>query len=300
MNAFVDTLDARCAEGGRPLVVGMDPIPDLMPPDFALPLEAGVKEWAEVFDRFARRILPQLRGVAVAMKFQSAYYERLGEVGLAVLRKSMAFAKENGFLTILDVKRADIGSTAAAYAEAYLGTLEGTCGPVTDAVTVNPYLGEDGVEPFVELAASRGKGVFVLVKTSNPSGPQFQDLKAQGEPLWRHVARMVDKLGGKVLGECGLSAVGAVVAATYPQILSELRALMPRSVLLLPGIGAQGGRVSDLAAAFLPGRRGALITASRSILYAWRSRPERPFEQAARAAAEELAQELDRLPAVGG
>jgi orotidine-5'-phosphate decarboxylase len=187
---------------------------------------------------------------------------------------------------IADAKRGDVPSTARAYAAAFA--------PLADAVTVNPYLGHDSLEPFF---ARDGLGVFVLVKTSNPSSVDLQDLPlADGRPLWQHVAGLVDRWGSDLVGANGLSSVGAVVGATFPQEVAEARELLPRSVLLLPGVGAQGARAEDLAAAFSVGPAGAIVTASRSVIYADRGAG---WQEAAAAAAERLAGEL-RAAAVAG
>jgi orotidine-5'-phosphate decarboxylase len=284
------------AATGSALVVGMDPIPALLPPELAPPDGAPPAVVAERFMRFAGTILEALADLVVAVKFQSAYYERLGRAGLEALLDSLAHARAREILTIVDGKRGDIGSTAAAYAEAYLGDLPETCGPLTDAVTVNPYLGEDGIRPFVDVAADHDKGLFVLVKTSNPSGPRLQDLRAGDMPVYLHVAELVTELGRDLVGTCGLSGVGAVVGATYPRVLAELRTAMPYAVFLLPGVGAQGGAIADLAPAFLPGLRGALITCSRSLIYAYRRRDGLSWQEAARAEATELLTALSGLP----
>ncbi len=287
MQAFADRIDDAVRRKESAIVVGMDPNPALFPPDAA----AGGAEpeaLAEAFERFSAGILEAVAEAVIAVKFQSAFYERLGAAGAAALARSLRHAQRLGLVTILDAKRADIGSTAEAYAEAQLGDLPGTPGPATDAVTVNPYLGEDGILPFVRQAAPRGKGLFVLVKTSNPSGPQLQDLLSGGRPLYLYAAALVRKLGAELPGACGLTGVGAVAGATYPGVLRELRDAMPETLFLLPGVGAQGGKVEDLAPAFLPGRRGALITASRSIIYAHRDRPGMSWKDAARSEAQAL------------
>ncbi len=286
--SFSDRLDARIGAIGSSLVVGMDPIPALLPAELAPPDGAPPAAAGRSFAQFAAGIFEALSDLVVAVKFQSAYYERLGGSGMNALLESLTLARAQGLLTILDVKRSDIGSTAAAYAEAFLGDLPETCGPLTDAVTVNPYLGEDGIKPFIDVAARGDKGLFVLVKTSNPSGPRLQDLRAGQKPVYLHVADLVNELGQDLIGTCGLSGVGAVVGATYPDVLQELRRHMPRAVFLLPGVGAQGGAVADLASAFLPGQRGALVTCSRSLLYAYRKREHLPWQEAARAEATEL------------
>lgn len=292
MQPFADRLDEAVARKDSAIVVGMDPNPALFPPEASREGGVAPETLADAFERFSAGILEAVAEATVAVKFQSAFYERLGVAGAAALARSLERARALGLITILDAKRADIGSTAEAYADAQLGDLPGTPGPHTDAVTVNPYLGEDGILPFIRQAKPRGKGLFVLVKTSNPSGPQLQDLPSGGLPVYRHAAALVRKLGAELLGACGLAGVGAVVGATYPGVLRELREAMPDTIFLLPGVGAQGGKVEDLAPAFLPGRRGALITASRSIIYAHREHPGVAWKDAARAEACRLREEF--------
>jgi len=258
---------------GAPLCVGLDPDPGLMPEGL------GVVE-------FCRGIVDAVAGIAVAVKPQAAFFEAQGADGWAALTEVCGHAREAGLLVIADAKRGDVPSTAQAYAAAFA--------PLADAVTVSPYLGYDSLEPFF---ARDGLGVFVLVKTSNASSVDLQDLPlADGRPVWQHVAGLVDRWGADRLGESGLSSVGAVVGATFPQEVAEARRLLPRSVLLLPGVGAQGGRAEDLAAAFSVGPAGALVSASRSVLYADRGAG---WQAAAAAEAERLADELRAVVAVG-
>jgi orotidine-5'-phosphate decarboxylase len=224
--------------------------------------------------------------VAVAVKPQAAFFEAQGADGWAALAEVCGYVRAAGLLVIVDAKRGDVPSTARAYAAALA--------PLADAVTVNPYLGSDSLEPFF---ARDGLGVFVLVKTSNPGSVDLQDLPlADGRPLWQHVAGLVDRWGADLVGASGLSTVGAVLGATFPQEVAEARRLLPRSVLLLPGVGAQGARAEDLAEAFSVGPAGALVSASRSVLYADRGAG---WQEAAAAEAERLAGEL-RIVAVAG
>ena len=258
---------------GAPLCVGLDPDPALMPEGL------GVVE-------FCRGIVDAVAEVAVAVKPQAAFFEALGAEGWAALVEVCAHAREAGLLVIADAKRGDVPSTARAYAAAFA--------PLADAVTVNPYLGRDSLEPFF---AYEGLGVLVILKTSNPGSADLQDLPlADGRPFWQHVAGFVDRCGEHFVGESGLSSVGAVVGATHPELLETARSLLPRAVLLLPGVGAQGGRLEDLTAAFAAGPASALPSASRSVLYADRGAG---WQEAAAAEAERLAGELRALAAVG-
>jgi orotidine-5'-phosphate decarboxylase len=270
---FADRLAAAVERKGAPLCVGLDPDPALMPDGL------GVVE-------FCRGIVDAVAGIAVAVKPQTAFFEALGAEGWAALAEVCGYAREAGLLVIADAKRGDVPSTARAYAAAFA--------PLADAVTVNPYLGYDSLEPFF---AHEGLGVFVLLKTSNSGSADLQDLPLDdGRPLWQHVAGLVDRWGEDLLGESGLSSVGAVVGATHPELLETVRSLLPRAVLLLPGVGAQGGRLEDLAPAFTAGLASALPSASRSVLYADRG-PSWP--EAAAAEAERLAGELRAVAVMG-
>ncbi|MGH2977946.1 MAG: orotidine-5'-phosphate decarboxylase [Gaiellaceae bacterium] len=270
---FGDRLAAAVERKGEPLCVGLDPDPALMPEGL------GIVE-------FCSGIVDAVAGFAVAVKPQAAFFEAQGADGWAALIEVCGYARDAGLLVIADAKRGDVPSTARAYVAAFA--------PIADAVTVNPYLGHDSLEPFF---AREGLGVFVLVKTSNPSSVDLQDLPlADGRPVWQHVAGLVDGWGADLVGASGFSSVGAVVGATFPQEVAEARQLMPRSVLLLPGVGAQGARAEDLAEAFSVGPAGALVSASRSVLYADQGAG---WQEAAAAEAERLADELRDVAAVG-
>jgi orotidine-5'-phosphate decarboxylase len=226
----------------------------------------------------------------VAVKLQVACFERLGGPGWRALSEAISYAREAGLLALVDGKRGDVPVTAKAYAQALVGETPGPFGPVpglgADAFTANPLLGRDSLEPLTDAAAAAGAGVFCLVRTSNPGAAPIQDEPAD-RPLHDVLARLVDELGAGSVGDCGLSAVGAVTGATRPELLGRLRELMPRAILLLPGVGAQGGAVAALAPAFAPHPAAGLVTASRSIVNAYEQGGGDPGE-AARAAAEEL------------
>lgn len=245
MTHFGDRLVEAVGRKRSSLCVGLDPDPARLPDG------VGVVE-------FCRGIVDAVAEYVVVVKPQSAFFEALGPAGWAALAEVCAYAREAGVLVLVDAKRGDIGSTAAAYAKALA--------PLADAVTVNPYLGRDSLEPFF---ARDGLGVFCVVKTSNPGSADLQDVAlADGTLVWQHVAGLVREWGEEQLGEQGLSRIGAVVGATFPREVSEARDLLPRAPLLLPGVGAQGGKVEDLAAAFSSGPAGAVVSASRSVLYA--------------------------------
>jgi orotidine-5'-phosphate decarboxylase len=224
---------------------------------------------------------------------------------MTVLADIIAYAQQRGLLVIVDGKRNDIGSTAAAYAQGFLGP-RGQSAWGADALTVSPYLGDDSLQPFVEVATERGAGVFVLVKTSNPGGRMFQDLVVDGRPLYRHVAQYVETLAAKTAGACGYGAVGAVVGATYPQQLAELRSLMPHTWFLVPGFGSQGGTAADVAAAFDARGTGAIVNNSRGIIfahaippYAQRFGPGR-WQEAVAAATRDMIEQLRAATAFRG
>lgn len=207
---------------------------------------------------FCRGIVDAIADIAVAVKPQAAFFEAQGATGWAALVEVCGYARDSGLLVVADAKRGDVPSTARAYAAAFA--------PLADAVTVNPYLGYDSLEPFFE---HDGLGVLAILKTSNPGSADIQDLPlADGRPLWQHVAGLLDRWGAGSVGASGLSTVGAVVGATHPELLETVRGLLPRAVLLLPGVGAQGGRPEDLSAAFSAGPASALPSASRSVIYA--------------------------------
>jgi len=216
-----------------------------------------------------RSLIERAGPACVAVKPQLACFERLGAPGWAALTDVCAAAREAGLLVLADGKRGDVPVTAAAYAQALVGETPTPWGPVeglgADAFTANPLLGTDALEPLVEAAEAVGAGVFALVRTSNPGAADVQDLMAPAAPLYERLAGIVDGLSGRLLGECGLSGMGAVVGATSPEHIGRLRSLMPRSVFLIPGVGAQGGRPELLGAAFSPGPASALVAASRSI-----------------------------------
>ena len=285
---FADRLAALVAERESQIVLGLDPDPARVWPEAleaAPPSGDPAVRAAEVVVAHCSALIAAAGPACVAVKPQVACFERLGPPGWAALERVADAARAAGLLVIADAKRGDIDVTASAYAQAFLGGVPTPFGPVTsvdaDALTVNPYLGEDTLRPF----AAAGRGLFVLVRTSNPGAADVQDAQlAEGGTVWEHVARMVDRIGA---GDGPLSDVGAVVGATRPEHLVRARELMPRSVFLLPGVGAQGGRVEDLAPAFAPGRAAGLVTASRSIARAHEQRGGEPAA-AARAEAERL------------
>lgn len=263
---FADRLAAAIKRCATPVLVGLDPRGEQLPGGLRPAAGASWSEQAAAYETFCRGVIDVVAPLVAAVKPQAAFFEQLGPSGMMALASVIAHARERRLIVILDGKRNDIGTTAAAYAEGYLGKDEAAWG--CDALTVSPYLGDDSLTPFVEVAMRRAAGIFVLVKTSNPGGKTFQDLMPDGLPLYRHVAQLVEGLAGETRGASGYGAVGAVVGATYPEQLAELRAAMPQTWFLVPGFGSQGGSARDVAAAFDPAGLGAIINNSRGIIFA--------------------------------
>jgi len=295
---FADRLDSALERLRTPALVGIDPHLDLLPAEFAVAREAGAPraERAAAVETFCKQLLERVAGRVAAVKPQSAFFEQLGADGALAWERVVAHARSLDLLVIGDVKRSDIASTAAAYATAFLEGLPGTeRESLCDAITLNPYLGSDSLTPFVEACERSGAGLFVLVRTSNPGSAEFQ---AHGEPrLCERVADRVEELGARLIGECGLSSLGAVVGATHPQELQHLRTRLPHSVLLLPGYGAQGASADDIRPAFPDRRRpwrGALINSSRGVAFAWREKRHagKDWRDAAGAALDDMLRDL--------
>ncbi|MHC4512957.1 MAG: orotidine-5'-phosphate decarboxylase [Planctomycetota bacterium] len=257
MSNFSEALTQRLRQGAAPAVVGLDPRLLALPAG----LQAGAPP-AERITAFYQEVLPLLARHVPVVKPNIAFFERYGAAGFGAYEAVCRLAREHGLLVIGDIKRGDIGSTAQAYAD-------GHCG-LADAVTLNPYLGTDALEPFLEASRKQGTGLFVLVRTSNPSAAEFQRLAtADGSSLARQVARAVHRWGEQTAPGAGYGLVGAVVGATHADEIAEFRALMPRAWLLLPGVGVQGGRVADVRAAFDDEGLGGLVSQSRGILQAF-------------------------------
>lgn len=273
---FADALTAA-TKRTSPICVGLDPMMEKLPDGLAKSV-TGAKE-------FLFGILEAVEGVAEVVKPQLAYFELHGWEGMKLFWETCEEAKRKGFLVIADGKRNDIGSTCDAYADAYLHK-----GSPVDALTVSPYLGSDGVLPFIHRCAKNDKGIFVLVKTSNASSGELQDLPVGDEAVHEHLAQLVESWGAQHIGkESSLSFVGAVVGATYPEEMKYLRTLMPHIPFLIPGYGAQGGTAADAAHGFIPDGTGAIVNASRSILYASNGGD---WKEAAKKAAEAMRDDL--------
>jgi orotidine-5'-phosphate decarboxylase len=271
---FADRLAEAVERKRSQLVVGLDPRPDLLPVELVGDAQVDRASAADGCARFCCGIVDAVAPYVVAVKPQLAFFEALGSEGFAAFEEVCGYARSAGLIVLADAKRGDIGSTSRAYATAYL-VPRGEAPPLADAMTVNAYLGRDSLEPFIAACRRHGGGLFCLVKTSNEGGADVQDLVlSDGRPLWQHMARLVHELGEELVGNRGLSSVGAVVGATHPRAVGEARRLMPQAVLLLPGVGAQGATPADLARAFTSGPASALVNASRSVLYAFRSTDE--------------------------
>lgn len=268
--AFADRLAEAVERKRSQLVVGLDPSRELLPLEVRGESVLGRADTARAYARFCCGIVDAVAPYVVAVKPQVAFFETLGGDGLAALERVCGHARNVGLLVIADAKRGDIGSTARAYATAFLEPGEdGT--PLADALTVNTYLGHDSIEPFLQACRLHGAGIFCLVRTSNAGASDIQELTlSDGRRVWQHVASLVADWGADLVGERGLSSVGAVVGATVPRAVGEARRLLPRSILLLPGVGAQGATPADVARAFTSGPASALVTASRSVIYAYR------------------------------
>jgi orotidine-5'-phosphate decarboxylase len=270
VESFADRLADAVDRKRSQLVVGLDPRVDLLPMELRGEAVLGRSAAAGAVSRFCKGIVDAVAPYAVAVKPQVAFFEALGADGWHALEDVCAYAREIGLIVIADAKRGDIGSTSRAYAAAFLEP-GGGAPPMADALTVNPYLGHDSVEPFLLACRRYGAGVFLLVRTSNSGAADVQDAAlSDGAPLWQHVAALVHEWGQEQIGERGLSSVGAVVGATYPRAISEARRAMPQAILLLPGVGAQGATPADVARAFTSGPSSALVNASRSVIYAFR------------------------------
>ena len=274
----MDRLIEKIVKLSNPTVVGLDPKLESLPPYLVEKhiAEHGktLKAAAEAIYEFNTGLIDALCGFVPAVKPQSAYYEMYGPEGVGALRRTIEYAKAKGMYVIADCKRNDIGSTASAYAAAYLGMVNIAGKEIepfgADSLTVNGYLGTDGVEPFLNLCRERKKSIFVLVKTSNPSSSEVQDLVAGTRTIYRVMADRASVWGGELVGNNGYSDVGFVVGATYPSQLIELRRAYPRHFFLVPGYGAQGATGKDLAGAFDRRGLGAIVNSSRGIIYAWK------------------------------
>ena len=301
---MIQKLNEKIKKTGAPIVVGLDPKLSFIPPAI---LKESFGKYGETLEgagdailSFNKAIVDAVFDLVPAVKPQIAMYEQFGIPGLMAFRDTVDYCHEKGIIVIGDVKRGDIGSTSESYAMAHIGEIavgQKTYVPFgEDFATVNPYLGTDGVKPFVDVCKKEKKGIFVLVKTSNPSSGEFQDRQIEGKPLYEHVAEMVDSWGKDCM-DGDYSEVGAVVGATYPKVGAALRKVMPKACILVPGYGAQGGRGKDLVPFFNEDGLGAIVNSSRGIIAAYKNEAyasfgEEHFQEASRQAVLDMKQDI--------
>ena len=297
-----DILQEKIREKKNPTVAGLDPRIEYVPAHIQ---KKSFEQYGETLAgaadavwEFNKGLIDALCDIVPAVKPQSAYYENMGWQGMAVMEKTIRYAREKGLYVIADIKRGDIGSTATAYAEGWLGVTKvgGTECPVFDAdcVTLNGYMGSDAIKPFLEECVARNKSAFVLAKTSNPSSVELQDMVAGDRVVYTVMGDLIERWGKDTAGKYGYQALGAVVGATHPSVLKEMRRRLDRIFFLVPGYGAQGGTAADVRYAFDELGRGAIVNASRSILCAWQKTGQDglDYQQAARDAAIRMRDEL--------
>ena len=306
---FADRLMDKIDEKRSHVCVGLDPRLNQIPTEIT---DQAVKEYGATLEAVYHSILEFNKGIidaiadyAPAVKPQMAFYEQYGHWGVKAFEDTVAYAKESGLLVINDAKRNDIGSTAQAYADGHLGSPkfwgEQKLESNSDSLTVTPYLGSDGINPFVETCRNYDKGIFVLVKTSNPSSHELQDLESGGVKIYEQMAQLVSQWGAEVVGTRGYSAVGAVVGATYPEEAAKLREIMKQSYFLVPGYGAQGGTAEDVLASFNDDGYGAIINSSRGIIFAYQKEEySDDYQEAAREAVIEMKEAINQALAEAG
>ena len=274
MKKVIDILIDKIKEMDNPTVMGLDPRYEMIPEVVRKKYGTDLRSVCEAIFEYNKSLIDNTYDIVPAIKPQIAFYELFGPEGMECFRKTCSYAKEKGMVVIADIKRGDIGSTAAGYSNTYIGKTNLVDTEVQlydiDFVTVNPYFGIDGIKPFVEDAKKYNKGIFILVKTSNPSSSELQDLMLEeGKTIYERVAELVNDWGSDLIGENGYSSVGAVVGATHPKQLEELRDKMPNTFFLIPGYGAQGGKAEDIALGFKDGI-GGIVNASRSLMCAYK------------------------------
>lgn len=306
MKNAMDRLIEKIREVNNPTVIGLDPRYDMIPECIRKKYDMTLEGAASAILEFNKALIDAVYDIIPAIKPQIAFYEMFGIEGMKTFQETCQYAKEKGMLVIADIKRGDIGSTAQGYSNAFLG--ETSLGEKSekiydvDFVTLNPYMGIDSIKPFIEDCKKYGKGAFILVKTSNPSSGDLQDLKLQsGEEVYLQVAKLVEEWGKELIGEYGYSSVSAVVGATYPKQLEELREKAPHTYFLIPGYGAQGGKAEDIALGFDTKGLGGIVNASRSLMCAykadrWKDQyTEEQFAEATRAEAIRMREELNSI-----
>ncbi len=302
---MIDKLIEKIKKTHAPIVVGLDPMMNYIPEHIQKKAFAEYGETlegaAEAIWQFNKEIVDHTYDLIPAVKPQIAMYEQFGIPGLISFQKTVDYCRQKDLVVIGDIKRGDIGSTSAAYAAGHIGTVKVGSKEYMpfgeDFVTVNPYLGTDGVKPFIDVCKQQKKGLFILVKTSNPSSGEFQDRLIDGRPLYELVGEKVAEWGRDCMGE-SYSYIGAVVGATYPEMGKILRKIMPKSFILVPGYGAQGGKGADLVHFFNDDGLGAIVNSSRGIIAAYKQEEyaqfgEEHFAEASRAAVKAMAEDID-------
>ena len=302
MNA-IDRLIDKIKQTNNPTVMGLDPRFDMLPKCVTDKYDKTLEGVSKAILEYNKALIDETCDIIPAVKPQIAFYEMFGIPGLEAFKETCKYAKEKGMIVIADIKRGDIGSTAQGYSNAFLGKTkigdhEESIFDV-DFVTVNPYMGTDCVKPFIEDCKKYDKGIFILVKTSNPSSGELQDLKLEnGKEVYMQVAELVEKWGEDLVGEYGYSSVSAVVGATYPEQLEQIRSKAPHTYFLIPGYGAQGGKAEDIALGFDKNGLGGIVNASRSLMCAYKSEiwknqfTEEEYAKATRAEALRMKEEL--------
>ncbi len=302
---FADRLNEQIKEKESVVCVGLDPrldrIPEFIVDKYFNRYDNGLRAAAEAILEFNKGIIDAVADLVPVVKPQIAFYEQYGHEGIRAFEETLWYARDKGLLTIADIKRGDIGSTATAYAKAFLGKIDLFGKDVfsfdADSVTVAPYLGWDGIKPFLDVAKKHGKGVFVLVKTSNPSSGDLQDLKMADydASIYEIMGHYLESWGANDIGESGYNFVGAVVGATYPEQMIKLRSIMPNTIFLVPGYGAQGGDADSVISAFDENGLGAVVNSSRGIIFAWENSDsfgEKAYAEASRAAVEVMNRDI--------
>ena len=305
MENAIDKLINKIKKTDNPTVIGLDPKYDMLPECIKSKYGKTLEDISKAILEFNKEIIDNTYDIIPAVKINIAFYEMYGIEGMKVFEETCKYAKEKEMVVIADIKRGDIGSTAQSYSNAFLGKSKIGEKEVSifdvDFVTVNPYMGTDCVKPFIDDCKKYNKGIFVLVKTSNPSSGELQDKKIEGgEKIYIEVAKLVENWGKDLIGENGYSSISAVVGATYPNQLKEIRKIAPHTYFLIPGYGAQGGKAEDIALGFDENGLGGIINASRSLMYAYKSEKwkdkfeESQYGKATRAEAIRMKEELNK------
>lgn len=303
MKNVIDILIEKIKETGNPTVMGLDPRYEMLPKCVTDKYPKTLEGVTKAIVEYNKALIDATYDIIPAVKPQIAFYEMFGIPGIQAFKETCEYAKQKGMIVIADIKRGDIGSTAQGYSNAYLGKTK--IGDIEqsiydiDFVTVNPYMGTDCVKPFIDDCKKYNKGLFILVKTSNPSSGELQDLKLEnGKEVYKQVAELVEKWGEELIGENGYSSIAGVVGATYPEQLKQIRELAPHTYFLIPGYGAQGGTAADIAYGFDENGLGGIVNASRSLMCAYKSDKwkdkfeEKDYVQTTRAEAIRMRDEL--------